>query len=75
MLETFAKTFEKMCSICAGVNYIIFCVLGGIIGYFIGYHILYDYEALLFIGFIIIGVLIAHINYKCDNFWIYCSNY
>ena len=59
MLEWFAKTFEKMCSICATVNFIICGILGGFIGYHIGDDIIYDYEILLCIVFLILGVVIA----------------
>ena len=59
MLEWFAKSFEKMCSICAVFNFIILGILGAFIGHFIGDNILYDYEILLAIVFLAIGLIIA----------------
>ena len=59
MLEWFAKSFEKMCSICAGFNFIVLGILGAFLGYFIGDNILYDYEILLAIVFLCIGLIVA----------------
>ena len=59
MLGWFAKIFEKMCSICAGFNFILLGSLGAFLGYNIGYRIIYEYEILLAIVFLAIGVIIA----------------
>ena len=51
MIEQFAKSFEKMCDFCATINFLIFGILGAVIGYRV--------NIILAIVLLIVGIFVA----------------
>lgn len=56
MFKWFAESFEKLCTFCATVNFLVFVVIGGIVGKIVGEIFYSDHLILLFI---ILGLVIA----------------
>lgn len=56
MFKWFAESFEKLCTFCATVNFLVFVVIGGIVGKIVGEIFYSDHLILLFI---ILGLVIS----------------
>lgn len=56
MFKWFAESFEKLCTFCATMNFVVLAVIGGIVGKIVGEIFYSDY---LIILFIILGLVIA----------------
>lgn len=58
MVEQFAKSFEKMCDFCATLNFIVFGIVGGVIGY--------RSNMVLAVVLFLVGIFIAYlVNVLC----------